>query len=114
MSTGCDSLDGMARIGFGQGGCGSPPSAMSAGCDSLDGMVSIGFGQGGCGSPPSAFCVVDCWPHTHEIESDAASDTVANRIEHDTLRKVIVFLLMLEFGPWANFRILLEAIFYPV
>lgn len=90
----------------GTGGSGAPPSAIRAGA--IEFRVALG-GTGGSGAPPSEYNLLPrCIIGEIEIivEQPRSEAAPTNRIEHETFLKVIVFSL-LEFGPWANLRILL-------
>jgi hypothetical protein len=114
---------GVRAFGFGTGGCGSVPSAV------------VSSENPGCGAPPPTSasmvptaCAVftigtygssglppECNLHSRGVDEKSfvekpRSGIDANRIEHETFLKVIVFSL-LEFGPWANLRILLAGCF---
>ncbi len=96
---------------FGTGGCGAPPSATNVGPDGLNaapggtggcgappsvtkfGPVGLcaALGTGGCGAPPSEHNLLPCCVIEHKIVEQPRSEALTNRIEHETLLKVMVF-----------------------
>ena len=103
--------DGLNAAPGGTGGCGAPPSATNVdpavlsvapggtgGCGAPPSVTKFGpvglcaaLGTGGCGAPPSEHNLLPCCVIEHKIVEQPRSEALTNRIEHETLLKVMVF-----------------------